>query len=862
MPLRHNARMSIETDIIEWALTRPAWQQRVLVDLANGEDYAAAEIAKLADLIISGAANEPRQDANKLSLKSSEPETVSLTSILDVKGVNGLLDGGSLEFAPSGLTVIFGANGSGKSGYARLIKHMVGARHSSEILPDVFEANPDQPTAKLTFKVGSETLLEDFPGLAGPDVRKIGFYDEHCGDAYLAKQSTITYRPSALGVIDGLISVCDAVRYELQRRIDASDASRLQLQIDTSTVAGSFYANLSHTTSDQSIDVATKLAPDAPELRAEALREEARLKTTDPAKEQALLLARASSLRSLKAHVVKLEVALGADAQTKTEEARQVADARRQAATLAVTQNTAEADLPGVGATAWRTLWDAARRYSTDVAYPTHDFPHVGDAARCVLCQQELDADATTRLQRFERYMTDTTERDARSAENSFDAHVAGMRTAIPGTAESSSALATLTGIDAKLGTSVQELLAGLEQQQTLMLTYFCDSGPEPSPLTSSPLIDKLEEMAAALSLRADETDVKSFQRALDAATAARKEADASAILAKAADSLRQEVGRQKTSKALQSARVRADTSGITQKSSQLARTYATDLILDQFTRETDRLKLTRVTLQDLGGKKGQLNQRPGLLGVKHKNASAVSVLSEGEQTALGLAGFFTEAEFDTSKSAIVLDDPVTSLDHVRRENVAARLVEFAADRQVVVFSHEISFIGNLVKAAEDASISTAPRSIERVGKWQPGFIRSELPWRAKDFGARKNELDTGLARLTKERATLTDTEYEKRVSAWAGSLSETWERCVTTEVINKLFDMGSSEVRPLAFRLLAKITPDDNDDFQAGYGASSKWARRHDNAAVTNYIPPEPEDMKVEFDRLVAWQKRLKSYL
>jgi wobble nucleotide-excising tRNase len=33
-------------------------------------------------------------------------------------------------------------------------------------------------------------------------------------------------------------------------------------------------------------------------------------------------------------------------------------------------------------------------------------------------------------------------------------------------------------------------------------------------------------------------------------------------------------------------------------------------------------------------------------------------VLSEGEQTALGLAGYFTEAHFDDSKSALVLDDP------------------------------------------------------------------------------------------------------------------------------------------------------------------------------------------------------------
>lgn len=50
---------------------------------------------------------------------------------------------------------------------------------------------------------------------------------------------------------------------------------------------------------------------------------------------------------------------------------------------------------------------------------------------------------------------------------------------------------------------------------------------------------------------------------------------------------------------------------------------------------------------------------------------AAHTVPSEGEQTAFGLAGFFTEAVVDQSKSALIFDDPVTSLDHVRRDKVA-----------------------------------------------------------------------------------------------------------------------------------------------------------------------------------------------
>jgi ABC-type hemin transport system ATPase subunit len=55
------------------------------------------------------------------------------------------------------------------------------------------------------------------------------------------------------------------------------------------------------------------------------------------------------------------------------------------------------------------------------------------------------------------------------------------------------------------------------------------------------------------------------------------------------------------------------------------------------------------------------------------QRAAVEDVLSEGEQTAPGLAGFLTEVESDGSQSASVFDDPVTSLDHVRQEKVAER---------------------------------------------------------------------------------------------------------------------------------------------------------------------------------------------
>ncbi|MGA4814767.1 hypothetical protein ACPA9J_02630 [Pseudomonas aeruginosa] len=56
--------------------------------------------------------------------------------------------------------------------------------------------------------------------------------------------------------------------------------------------------------------------------------------------------------------------------------------------------------------------------------------------------------------------------------------------------------------------------------------------------------------------------------------------------------------------------------------------------------------------------------------------------------------------ELNGSCLGVVFDDPVTSMDHVRKEAIAQRLVDEAAKRQVIVFTHDILFTNYLATAA------------------------------------------------------------------------------------------------------------------------------------------------------------------
>ena len=100
------------------------------------------------------------------------------------------------------------------------------------------------------------------------------------------------------------------------------------------------------------------------------------------------------------------------------------------AATAAAGDLFADEPLPEIGSDVWRRLWEAARLYSQERAYMDLPFPVTGGGARCVLCQQELDADASVRLDRFERFVKDETKRSEEAAEKAYRSHLHEMNIA------------------------------------------------------------------------------------------------------------------------------------------------------------------------------------------------------------------------------------------------------------------------------------------------------------------------------------------------------------------------------------------------------------------------------------------------
>ncbi|XKM43529.1 AAA family ATPase (plasmid) [Rhizobium ruizarguesonis] len=133
----------------------------------------------------------------------------------------------------------------------------------------------------------------------------------------------------------------------------------------------------------------------------------------------------------------------------------------------------------------------------------------------------------------------------------------------------------------------------------------------------------------------------------------------------------------------------------------------------------------------------------------KSITAKTSSILSEGEFRALSLACFFAEVNSIDGHDGIILDDPVSSLDHRHVRQVVTRIVKEAKKRQVIVFTHELSFYYELWHQATEASVPLTRHWIVKTEEHGFGTIRNGAsPWQAKNTRDRLAFLETQLTTL------------------------------------------------------------------------------------------------------------------
>lgn len=814
-------------EILSWSLNRPDWQRDALRRIVEKGDIDDADIVELerisrARLKVDAVKPVPMTtvplSAAHLPPAPGAAQSVSLLSIGNLQNVNRLPSGAALPFGDGvGLTVIYGENGAGKSSYARVIKKACRARGAPpNIVPNAFdpEAATKPASALITFRLGgADTSVPWTNGvIADSRLANVFVFDSFSADHYVSIDSTAAFTPHGLDVLPTLSKACDVLAERLKADLahwqEELDNTSANWKCDPNTDVGKFLQDLSSTTADAQIDSIAGIDQSQAQ-RLNDLREALKADPLQKAKETKAAIAR---LESFIKKIVSAAVNLAAENAEQIKKQLEDAKATESFAKAFAAGQFDSSFLPGTGSDLWRALWDAACGYSKAEAFPDMGFPVVTEGAVCVLCQQELDDDAVKRLSRFEAFCKDTSQQLSANAEKLLIASANGLNLLSPLLPELEKVDADLAGLTPEQRVQLSEFVTKSDarlrelKQSIVDRTWITPSDSAISPEST------LKDLVASLAARAKTEESAHDPETRKKLSLALNELEARQWLFGVKADVLKQVARHKVIADLESCRKDLGTASITAKSTELTKQFVTDAFQQCFKEELKLLGLRtlNVTLEPVQGKKGET--KFGLRLVSAETRRVVEIASEGEQRCIALAAFLSELSQASHQSALVFDDPVSSLDHWHRERIAHRLVIESKQRQVIVFTHDVVFLNDLLAFSEQVAMTPSVLTLE-WNSGAPGQYVEGLPWDSK------KPLDCLTELEKKQKAISTNwnpqpngANIEAMRHAYS-RLRSTLERVIEVELLDGIVCRFESQVNAGRVKSLVGITQAECDE-------------------------------------------------
>lgn len=851
--------MSAHQQILEWANGQPLWRRDALRRFLTGafgpeDEKEILELLKADAKLFETKLKAKPLLAEHLPTIGSGTDALTLASLAQLTNTNRLAPDQRLTFGATGVTLVYGDNGSGKSGYARVFKKACRARLVESILNDVFDAKAVKKPATAEFEIivgggASKTVKWEDGKVSPSELARIAVFDSKCASVYVDKDNQVTFIPYNLDCFERLARLCEKFKELLtaEQRALAAATSTPVIALPEGTATYAFLTALAVKTDDE-LEKATAWT-EGDEAR---LVELSKL-ITDPEKRAIALRQIQADLKLVRSLIADAAPHLSAAAVAALKAKKAAMLAAKQAVQLAATEAFSKEPIPGAGTSPWRALYEAAKAYSEQEAYKGRAYPPLDADDRCVLCQQTLTDEAKGRMQRFEAFVRGEVTQKADAALKEWDAAVAAFRNATVKLAPMSPTFdkalksesdALHTAIAAYISTAIKardqidkavigDAEVALDAMPTIALADI-DAG-----------VGELDKAAAAAEAAAKDEAAIKLRKEL-AELQARKQLHLNkAQVVKRLNDLR-------TLKKLETAIKACVTTGISQKGTELLKEHVTGAFDAALVAERAALGIQAIPLRLVSrSAKGTPTHQLKLDGTTYAGNTS-DIVSEGEHRALALAAFFAEQSMVPGNAPIIVDDPVSSLDHTRRHLVAHRLVQEGKKRQVVVFTHDLLLYMDASFIAAEKQVPLTKIGI-RHGPNGFGTVDPDGdPWTAKTLSRRQAWLEQQHARLKKLYEAEGATEgYEKEVHFFYDRLRETWERVIEEGLFANVvvrFRRGL-ETKRLAE---AVITDEIFVSIYRGMTAVSAYTG-HDKPVAAGASPPDPALMRQHLIDLIA---------
>ncbi len=839
--------------LVTWANQQDHWVRALVAEIIDSRKGIGDEQVKhFYDLLLLEKELKQGESPSVPTLNTDgnaneQEDAFAIVKLSDVERVNALAPEQTIDFNPR-LTVLFGENASGKSGYVRILKSIASVRTVEPILPDIGKPATDGgPSAQLTYRLGESEDTVEWSGESGlPPFTRTDIFDTRGLLLHVDQELTYVYTPGDLSLFRLVHEGIEKIKQKL-------DEARREAVPKGNPFLPKFkredpvYTKIESLGSSTDLAELTKLAdvPEEEETGLDSLRDKVdalKSKSTD-----ARVQVAATERELFRTVSGALRIVRSFDCTAYTTAVTELSAAEKEH-TRATKQAFAGEPIPGVLEKAWRQFIESAESYLQDIEAEV--YPQADDT--CIYCRQPLADSAVELVKKYRDFCNSRFKQKVDKARTVLDGLSADVRAldaerittnlrkrAAADQAETESPPVLTKSLD--FVAAAEQLRAAIEQQKAFDGEDLKAAATELRPVLATHLRE-LRSLIKHLTQQATER-----QKALEEESAKLRDLEARLTLRELIDQIVNHVESAKWADKANT--IHARLSYTVGKSLTETSKVASEQLLNQnfeelFQRECEALRAPTVSLE-FPGRKGQAARRK-MLSPDHKLSD---ILSEGEQKVIALADFIAEASLRRKASPIVFDDPVNSLDYRRLDHVVARLVEMSSTRQVIVFTHNIWFATKLLSFFESNTDDCSYFDISESNGTFGVIARASHP-RWDTFNKTKGTIN----RLIQDAEAATGPTQQALIETTYGYIRNITEVIVEQELFCGVTQRYTPHV---AMTKLPNIKPDKLADavnvIFPLYEKSCRIIEAHSQPLETLGIRPTLDELKADRDSLLA---------
>ena len=871
-------------ELMRWSNdnVRPKWQRDALRRIAKGGggNTDVLELRKIIEKEV-GLTDEQVSEvvplsASDLSSAAADTPHTTLTSLGPLEGFDRLESNQEpLKFSKTGLTVVYGQNASGKSGYCRIAKKLCRSLSPEVLRGNVYDdVSTSKQTVELSFCVGEDehkltwNVDNDIPDELG----RISVFDTASARVYVDSARKLEFLPYELDLLSKLGSLILNMETHFKERRDTIDSANLGAYIGNYNDGTSVRSLLEKLLSSTNLDNVPSepdfrnLSKYDDELKKERQTIESEIKSNPAARIPTLSMIK-RKLEDIQREVAPLSARLGSERIKEVHSALSEKVSKAKAARATASGMFEDLPISEIGSDSWVHMLRYARDFAAEV-YPDKDEPKISNADYCVLCQQPLAETASKRLAKFDDYMLKRSKGESEAANERYVRIVNDIENIRIMTAnqvkESLSEYGEMSDFRKKKYISLIEHYTKLNERVFAVneaiksedFSKTLEAGITYEDMTNcikcaikeiDDELKKLEEIKKEgenhiekINIRLRElVDIERLNREIETVIDHRKKV----------------VERLKLENAIALCGTRSITMQVNKRTEELL----TETLLNKLTDELRALDISHVPIVPTKkGSRGESSVSMKLKAIEPVKNS--DILSEGEQRSLALACFLAELSEMGSMHGVVIDDPVSSLDYERMDAVADRLVKEANDgRQIIIFTHSISFYHKLNYRADEAGVSFTHRTISSMGGRRFGMIDIDgnVPGNLMKSKTRIGKIGEEIAKLKKRGYDSKSGDFARDVDYLYNNMRKTWERVVEEILFNEAVKRFEPGVRTKRLRDAHYTPEEDYSAIDRGMTECSKFTG-HDWADETPQNLPSMKKIESDFEELSRFYDRV----